>query len=202
VRHGQRDRPPDRGGVGWTNSARQFPLIKLPRCLPRGRDAIFGNEFREQVLEMGICKVLSAPRSPWQRAYIERQIGSIRRECLDHVIVFHESSLRRTLHSYFEYFIGREHLSPWRRTRRSQERFSRPKWDPWWRDRRLLDCITATNDGLNERARTHDATGCLCSAVSNLSPKYTPLHTRVSARVDRSANCLSFAVQLGELHLG
>ena len=62
--------------------------------------------------------------------------------------------------------------------------------------------ITATNDGLCERARTHDATGCLCSAVSNLSPKYTPLHTRVSARVDRSANCLGFAVQLGELHLG
>jgi transposase InsO family protein len=53
---------------------------------------------------MGICEVLSAPRSPWQRAYVERVIGSIRRECLDHVIVFHETSLRRTLNSYFDYY--------------------------------------------------------------------------------------------------
>jgi putative transposase len=56
---------------------------------------------------MGICEVLSAPRSPWQRV-----IGSIRRECLDHVIVFHESSLRRTLNSYFDYYHrSRTHLS-------------------------------------------------------------------------------------------
>jgi hypothetical protein len=48
------------------------------------------------VRDMGICEVLSAPRSPWQRAYVERVIGSIRRECLDHVIVFQESSLRRS----------------------------------------------------------------------------------------------------------
>jgi len=61
---------------------------------------------------MGICEVLSAPRSPWQRAYVERVIGSIRRECLDHVIVFHESALRRTLKSYFEYYHrSRTHLS-------------------------------------------------------------------------------------------
>ena len=60
---------------------------------------------------MGICEVLSAPRSPWQRAYVERVIGSIR-ECLDHVIVFHESSLRGTLKSYFEYYHrSRTHLA-------------------------------------------------------------------------------------------
>ncbi len=89
-----------------------FPFDQLPRYLLRDRDAIFGNDFREQVQDMGICEVLSAPRSPWQRAYIERVIGSIRRECLDHVIVFHESSLRRTLHSYFEYYHrSRTHLS-------------------------------------------------------------------------------------------
>jgi len=49
---------------------------------------------------MGIQQVLSTPRSPWQRAYVERMIGSIRRECLDHVIVFNEGSLRRTLAAY------------------------------------------------------------------------------------------------------
>ena len=69
--------------------------------LLRDRDAIFGDAFREQVRDMGMREVLSTPRSPWQRAYVERVIGSIRRECLDHVIVLHESSLRRTLDSYF-----------------------------------------------------------------------------------------------------
>jgi len=52
------------------------------------RDAIFGTDFRDQVRDLGIREVLSAPRLPWQRAYIERVIGSIRRECLDRVIVF------------------------------------------------------------------------------------------------------------------
>jgi len=89
-----------------------FPFEQLPRYLLRDRDAIFGDDFREQVRDMGIREVLSAPRSPWQRAYVERVIGSIRRECLDHVIVFQESSLRRTLHSYFDYYHrSRTHLS-------------------------------------------------------------------------------------------
>jgi len=61
---------------------------------------------------MGIREVLSTPRSPWQRAHVERVIGSIRRECLDHVIVFHESSLRRILASYLDYcHRSRTHLS-------------------------------------------------------------------------------------------
>ena len=69
-------------------------------------------DFGEQVRDMGICEVLSAPRSPWQRAYVERVIGSIRRECLDHVIVFNENLLRRTLNSYFDYYHrSRTHLS-------------------------------------------------------------------------------------------
>jgi putative transposase len=90
----------------WTGQQLQeaFPYDQLPRYLLRDRDAIFGDDFREQVRDMGICEVLSAPRSPWQRAYVERVIGSIRRGCLDHVIVFHESSLRRTLNPYFDYY--------------------------------------------------------------------------------------------------
>jgi putative transposase len=61
---------------------------------------------------MGIHEVLCTPRSPWQRAYVERVVGSIRRECLDHVIVFHEASLRRTLASYLDYYHrSRTHLS-------------------------------------------------------------------------------------------
>ena len=98
----------------WTGQQLReaFPFDQLPRYLLRDRDTIFGDDFREHVRDMGICEVLSAPRSPWQRAYVERVIGSIRRECLDHVIVFQESSLRRTLHSYFEYYhLSRTYLS-------------------------------------------------------------------------------------------
>ena len=58
----------------------------------------------KQVKAMGIKQVLSAPRSPWQRAYIERVIGTIRRECLDHVIVFGEAHLRRILSVYAAYY--------------------------------------------------------------------------------------------------
>jgi putative transposase len=65
-----------------------FPWDSSPRYLLRDRDRIFGLEFVKQVKAMGIQQVLSAPRSPWQRAYVERVFGSIRRECLDHIIVF------------------------------------------------------------------------------------------------------------------
>ena len=80
-----------------------FPFDQIPRYLLRDRDKIFGDDFRRQVSDMQI-QVLSAPRSPWQRAYVERVIGSIRRECLDHVIVFNEAGLRRMLTLYFSYY--------------------------------------------------------------------------------------------------
>ena len=89
-----------------------FPFDTAPKYLLRDRDRIYGEKFRAQVAVMNITEVLSAPRSPWQRAYVERVIGSIRRECLDHVIVFDEDSLRRTLRSYFSYYHrSRLHLS-------------------------------------------------------------------------------------------
>jgi transposase InsO family protein len=78
----------------------------------RERDGIFGREFRKDVEAMGIKEALSAPRSPWQRAYVERVIGTIRRECLDHVIVFNEASLHRHVRSFMAYYHGsRTHLS-------------------------------------------------------------------------------------------
>src|SRR5438477_1663841 len=98
----------------WTGQQLRnaFPFDQLPGYLLRDRDAIYGQDFREQVRYMGIEEVLSTPRSPWQRAYVERIIGSIRRECLDHVIVFDERSLRRTLACYFDYYHrSRTHLS-------------------------------------------------------------------------------------------
>ena len=61
---------------------------------------------------MGIKQVVTASRSPWQNAYVERVIGSIRRECLDHIVIFNERHLRRVLSSYVDYYHGtRTHLS-------------------------------------------------------------------------------------------
>jgi len=98
----------------WTGQQLReaFPFDQTPRYILRDRDRIFGDDFQKQVRDVGICEVLSSPRSPWQRAYVERVIGSIRRECLDHVIVFQENALRRTLNSYFDYYHrSRTHLS-------------------------------------------------------------------------------------------
>jgi putative transposase len=81
-----------------------FPWDTTPRYLLRDRDRIFGDAFGKQVQDMGIEEVLSTPRSPWQRAYVERMIGTIRRECLDHVIVFSEASLYRHLKSFMTYY--------------------------------------------------------------------------------------------------
>ena len=77
----------------------------MPRYLLRDRDAIYGESFRARVRGMGVGEVLTAPQSPWQNPYAERLIGSIRRECLDHVIVFNESSQRRLLSLYFTYCL-------------------------------------------------------------------------------------------------
>jgi transposase InsO family protein len=88
-----------------------FPWDTAPRYLLRDRDRIFGADLVTQVKAMGIQQVLSAPRSPWQRAYIERVIGTIRRECLDHVIVFSEASLYRHLRRFVDYYHrSRTHL--------------------------------------------------------------------------------------------
>jgi putative transposase len=81
-----------------------FPWDEVPRYLLRDRDHIYGTAFRQRVQHMGIEEVVIAPGSPWQNPYVERLIGSIRRECLDHVIVLHERHLRRLLTSYFQYY--------------------------------------------------------------------------------------------------
>jgi transposase InsO family protein len=84
-----------------------FPFDQIPGYILRDRDGIFGGEFRKDVKAMGITEVLSAPRSPWQRAYVERVIGTIRREYLDHVIVFGEASL----YQHVKLFLGYYHES-------------------------------------------------------------------------------------------
>jgi transposase InsO family protein len=79
-----------------------FPWDTAPRYLLRDRDASYGSVFSKRVAAMGITEVVTAPRSPWQNAFVERVIGSIRRECLDHMVIFNERHLRRVLSSYVD----------------------------------------------------------------------------------------------------
>ena len=89
-----------------------FPFDSAPRYLLRDRDAIYGVQVQRRINSMGIEEVVTAPRSPWQNPFVERIIGSIRRDCLDHIIVFHERHLRRILREYFGYYhTCRTHLS-------------------------------------------------------------------------------------------
>ena len=81
-----------------------FPFEEAPRFIIRDRDGIYGHVVRNRIASLGIKEILTAPRSPWQNGYAERLFGSIRRECLDHIIVISESHLNRVLSEYFEYY--------------------------------------------------------------------------------------------------
>jgi len=97
----------------WT--ARQliqaFPWDTAPKYLLRDRDSIYGLEFERAVFNLDVEEIKISPHSPWQNPYVERLIGSIRRECLDPMIVFNENHLRRVLREYFRYYTdSRTHL--------------------------------------------------------------------------------------------
>jgi len=107
----------DRRDLAWINVtanptaewvARQiteaFPWDEAPHYLIRDRDRIYGSVVKRRLRAMGIRDKPTAPASPWQNGFAERLIGSIRRECLDHIIVFGEAHLRRTLKCYANYY--------------------------------------------------------------------------------------------------
>ena len=100
--------------ASWTAQqiVEAFPFDSAPRYLQRDRDAIYAKKVQRRIKSLGIDHVISAPRSPWQNPYVERVIGSIRRDCLAHVIVFNERHLRRMLRDYFNYYhMCSTHLS-------------------------------------------------------------------------------------------
>ncbi len=99
--------------AAWTclQLIQAFPFDSAPRFLIRDRDGLFGDEVVATLRLLGIEEKLIAYQSPWQNGYVERVIGSIRRECLDHAIVFGERHLRRVLREYVAYYHGsRTHL--------------------------------------------------------------------------------------------
>jgi putative transposase len=98
----------------WT--ARQileiFPNETAPRYLLRDWDAVYGECFTRCLANMGIREVIIAPKAPWQNPFVERVIGSIRRECLDHYLILNEAHLRRLLRGYIAYYnTARPHQS-------------------------------------------------------------------------------------------
>jgi putative transposase len=98
----------------WTSQqlVQAFPWDSAPRFLLRDRDGSYGQVFSQTASALGIEEILTAPHSPWQNPYVERLIGSVRRDCLDHVIALSEAHLRRILKEYFYYYHNfRTHLS-------------------------------------------------------------------------------------------
>src|ERR1019366_5932031 len=127
-----------------------FPWDTAPRYLLRDRDASYGWSFRDRVQAMGINEVVTAPRSPWQNAYVERIIGSIRRECLNHVVIFDERHLRRILSSYVQYYHRtRTHLSLDKDCPQTRP-ISPPTGARLLPSQRSVVCIIATNAVLRE----------------------------------------------------
>jgi len=82
-----------------------FPWESPPKYLLRDRDAIYGNRFRKRVRSLGMKDRPSAPRSPWQNPYAERFIGSLRRECLDHILIYGRRHLERVLRTYVDHYM-------------------------------------------------------------------------------------------------
>jgi putative transposase len=121
----------DHPTAGW--AARQlieaFPEGTATKYLLRDRDAIYGEVFTRCVSNMEIRHVITAPRAPWQNPFVERVIGSIRRECLNHVFVLGERHLRHILTRYFAYYHqARTHISRSTRTHPTSGRSSFPRW--------------------------------------------------------------------------
>jgi len=121
-----------------------FPWDTTPRYLVRDRDAVYGHVVKRRLRALGIRDRPTAPRSPWRNAYVERLIGSIRRECVNHMIVLGETHLRRMVSLYANYYNeAGTHLSLGR-MRRSADLLralvaSLPS--PW-----SAACITATRE--------------------------------------------------------
>jgi transposase InsO family protein len=92
--------------AGWTGQqiVNAFPFVAAPNYLLRDRDAIYGEEFKRRVGNLGMEELKIAPRSPWQNPYVERMIGTLRHECLDHMLIFNEGQLHRILTAFLDYY--------------------------------------------------------------------------------------------------
>ena len=168
-----------------------FPWESAPQYLLRGRDRIFGKDFVYQVNAMGTKQVLSAPRSPWQRANVERVIGTIRRGCLDHIIVFNERCLSGNSKCSLIGTIAAGHIWHWRRTARSRAVCSQSMLAGSSQSRKSVDCIIATSAALPKRPLLFGSPDVVCrfqrrSARSRSSVEpHLKIRTEVGPAADR-----------------
>ncbi len=166
-----------------------------PRFLIRDRDAVYGLTFRARVKTLDIVEVVIAPHSPWQSPYVERVIGTLRRECLDHVVVLGVAHLRRIVRRYVSYYHGaRTHLAldkdaPEPRSVQSPEKGmvdSGSRWpSPSVRETRGLTprfpaavSTSFTYNTASASLRSHEMSplGTDCSSVSNDLRNWKPAH--------------------------
>jgi putative transposase len=118
---------------------------------PRSRRHLRSRVPAASEVGLGICEVLTAPHSPWQNPFVERLIGSIRHECLDHVLVLSEQHLRRMLTRYFAYYHhARTHLSL-NKDAPARDPASGPRWARSWRCPKSVACIIATSGAQLDR---------------------------------------------------
>ena len=137
-----------------------FPWDTAPSFLLRDRDASYGSVFSKRVAAMGVTEVVTAPRSPWQNPHVERVIGSIRRECLDHVVIFNERHLRRVLSRLLP---THSHASVARQGLPGPSPLAPPSHagsEEWWPSRRSAVCIIATNGSPPDSYQLPVTDGC------------------------------------------
>jgi transposase InsO family protein len=164
-----------------------FPFDQIPRYLLRDRDKIFGDDFRRQVKDMQIQEVLSAPRSPWQRAYVERVIGSIRRECLDHVFST-KPVCSECCHCIFPIITKPGLTFPWKRIRQSRGKFKGRSWAECWRYPESADCTIGTSGTLpdaiflTQRRPARRISAPACATIGVLHERHSRLAEFSSAR--------------------
>ena len=116
----------------WT--ARQliqaFPFDSAPKYLIRDRDGIYGKEVRKAIKILGMNEKVISARSPWQNGYCERMVGTTKRECLHHLIIFSEGHARRVLKEFFQYYHDdRTHLGL-RKATPSERKIEGPELGP------------------------------------------------------------------------
>lgn len=155
----------------WTarRVVQAFPEEAAPRFLLRDRDKVYGERFQQVIDGLGIGEVVTAARSPWQNPYAERLIGSLRRDCLDHVIVLDEVHLRRCWQGTSGTTTGVAATSRWMATARSLGPSRDQSWAGWSCSPRWADSTIDTSEWRRDR-RTRDREGVRMAFSATTGP--------------------------------
>jgi transposase InsO family protein len=154
-----------------------FPDETAPRWLVKDRDAIYSDVFRRRVAGMGIADVVSAPSSPCQNPYAERLVGSLRRECLDRMIILSQRHCVACLLDMAPITIRAGRISDWRRTRPRHDASKCRRKVALSRSGKSVDLILSTSDAQPDAMR-HIAMATAVSDRRRLGPRANRAHLR------------------------